>query len=115
MDNVFTLSTLYYSLFGTFLFYQQRHSANFKGASNLFHIFLSIFSILGSISGLVYIIALWYNTHWYTALAVFATAIIFSVTVGYILALVIGRFTTSMLGFIALPIFGILMFLYMQT
>ena len=111
MEKINALSILFYCLFSFFAFYQQHHASNFRESSQVFLLVLNIFAILGFIVGLAYLVYYGYKVAWWTPVIIFIIGISSKFFLFKIERFVSG-FILSMLGFIALPIFGYLMFKY---
>lgn len=109
MEKFEWLNLLYYCLFGTFVFYQQLHAKNFRGASKGFEVALTISSFLGWIVGFIYLIYYGYLVIWWAPIVIFVIGILFNIISGFI-ERIIGQLTISLLGFVAWPLFAYLMF-----
>ena len=114
MENFEWLNLLYYCLFGTFVYYQQIHVKNFRGASKVFEMVLTISAFLGMIVGLGYLIYYGYLVVWWAPFLILVIGILFQFVAGFIERL-LGQFTMSLLGFVAWPLFAYLMFQTIPT
>ena len=105
------VSVLFYCLFGTFVYYQQLHVRNFRGASQIFRLILSIFAFAGIITGLVYLIYYGWTVIWWAPIVIFIIGILFT-SVSVFIERLVGKFTLSLLGFFCWPICAFFMFYY---
>lgn len=94
---------LLYSFFKTFLFYQQLHFKNFRGASKLFEIILGLSVAIGTINGLIFLVYYGIKVVWWAPIILFVIGMLFQIIVNFIEVLV-GRFTLSLVGFIGWPV-----------
>src|SRR5262245_40404232 len=60
-----------YTLFSTFVFYQQWHLKNFKGASQLFEVALALSCFAAFICGAVFLIYYGWTIGWYLPILLF--------------------------------------------
>ena len=65
-----------YTLFSFFLFYQQLHIKNFRGASQGFLGLLNVFALVAMIGGLAFLIYYGYQVSWLGALGLFGIALV---------------------------------------
>jgi hypothetical protein len=98
-----------YCLFGIFVFYQQLHAKNFRGASQAFGLALSVSAMLGTITGLIYIGYYGWNVSWWVAAVVFVIGILAGIA-GLAIERLTGPFALSMLGFVGWPVSAYFMF-----
>jgi len=110
MDTIFSTSAICFYLFAIFIFTQQRHLRNFKGASQTFHTLLTFFCFLGCLAGLVYLIFYGVRTMWWSPFVILAISAIGGGIVQGLISKIIPEFILSILGFIAIPVLGFLMF-----
>lgn len=110
MDNLNTDALIYYLLFSVFVFYQQVHIRNFRGASQGFQTLLTFSALAGTITGLVFLGYYAVQVSIVGALIIFGAGLLSGV-VGPILERIVGRYALSLIGFIAWPIFAYLMFM----
>lgn len=99
-----------YCLFTVFVFYQQLHAKNFQGASETFGLVLSLFAFAGTLTGLAYLIYYGWSVVWWAPFPIFAIGLLASIP-GLFLERLVGKFTLSMLGFVAWPVCAYFMFL----
>jgi hypothetical protein len=79
MENISWLSVLFYCLFGTFIYYQQLHVKDFRGASQIFGFMLSLSAFAGMITGLVYLIYYGWTVVWWAPMVIFIIGVLFTV------------------------------------
>ncbi|MDT0293963.1 hypothetical protein ACFQ3R_11280 [Mesonia ostreae] len=114
MENFDILNIIYYTLFSIFIYYQQLHSKEFRGESQLFHLILNIFAFSGMIIGFAYLIFYGYKTVWWAPFIILIIGILttfFSVFIERIT----GKITLSLIGFVLWPVFAYLMFTTIPT
>lgn len=107
---------LSFTLFGTFLFYQQKHASTFRGASQTFLALLSIWALAGFIFELGFLLYFGYRDSIWSAIKLFGLSMLLWIPLMMIEVAVSGRaplFTVllSFVGFIAMPVCGYLMVL----
>ena len=111
MEQLNIYSILFYCLFSFFAFYQQKHADSFRGNSQTFYLALSIFAILSLITGIIYLIYYGYKIAWWAPFIIFIIGILSKIIL-FKIEKITGGLIISLLGFIALPVFGYLMFKY---
>jgi len=104
-------SALFYCFFGAFVYYQQLHARDFRGASQTFGLILSISAFTGIITGLFYLVYYGWAVVWWAPIVIFIIGILFRFMCVFIEKLV-GKFTLSFLGFFGWPICAFFMFRY---
>jgi len=92
-----------------FLYYQQLHLRDFHGSSKVFEFVLSVFVFLGMITGLVFLVIYAVKVIWWAPFVLLGISILFTI-IGVLIENLVGKFSLSFIGFIALPIFAFLMF-----
>jgi hypothetical protein len=92
-----------------FLFFQQLHFKNFRGASKLFEVLLMISVGLGMITGIAYIGFYAWNASFFSAIIIFVIGLV-SAFLYKVFESIVGSFGLSMLGFIGWPIAAFYMF-----
>jgi hypothetical protein len=100
-----------YCLFSIFVFYQQLHAKNFRGASEAFGLILSISAFLGMLTGFAYLGYYGWSVVWWGPIVIFILGIL-SLIVGFALERALGALTLSLAGFIVWPISAYFMFQY---
>ncbi len=101
-----------YAVFSFFLFYQQLHLKNFRGASKAFGAALGIFVSVGTVYGLGFLIYWGYKISWFQAGILFAISLAIMLIwfpIEAKLGLRNSYFTFSLMGFAALPVSGYFM------
>lgn len=99
----------FYCLFGIFVFYQQLHAKNFRGANQTFALILSLSAFLGMLVGFAYLIYYGWAVAWWAPLIIFGIGLIASV-LGFIIERIVGAFALSLVGFVGWPICAYFMF-----
>lgn len=72
MSSILVVS---YTLFSFFVFYQQLHVKNYRGASQGFGSFLTLFSFVAMLAGFAFLIYYSYQVSWLGALALFGISL----------------------------------------
>lgn len=104
-------SIAFYCVFGIFVFYQQLHVKNFRGASQSFALALSISAFAGMLTGLIYLVYYGWSVVWWAPVVVFAIGLLASV-LGFLVERVVGSLALSLGGFIGWPASAYFMFHY---
>jgi hypothetical protein len=70
--------TLYgsFALYSVFVFYQQLHSKTFRGANEFFGLFLALFALAATLSGLAFLLYYGYTVSWFGAFVLFAAGMV---------------------------------------
>ena len=103
-----------YCLFGIFIFYQQLHVKNFRGASQAFALALNISAFLGMLTGMAYLIYYGWSVVWWTPVVIFFIGIIISMF-GLLIERVVGSLAISLSAFIGWPVCAFFMFHYVPV
>ena len=114
MESVFSQSALFYFVFSIFIFYQQLHLKNFRGASKGFEVALGLSVFTGMITGIVYLVYYGWTVIWWAPICIIIISLI-STMIGAFIEKIIGAFALSMVGFIAWPILAYFMFKYIPN
>ncbi|TCP03282.1 hypothetical protein [Caldimonas thermodepolymerans] len=114
MESLSWASIGFYCLFSIFVFYQQLHAKNFRGASQAFGLILSLSAFLGMLTGLSYLIYYGWSVVWWAPIVILVIGIA-SALIGFVIERVLGAFTLSMAGFIGWPVCAYLMFKYVPS
>jgi hypothetical protein len=93
-----------------FVYYQQLHLKNFRGASKSAEVLLSVFVSLGMLTGLIFLVYYGIQTIWWAPFLMLVAGILFTF-IGVFIEKLIGIVTLSYLGFLALPVLAYLMFM----
>lgn len=107
-------SIIFYCLFGNFVYYQQLHVRDFKGASQTFLLVLNISTFTGMLSGFAFLIYYGWTVVWWAPIVIFILGI-FATIAGVLLEKVVGAFSLSMAGFIGWPVCAAFMFYYVPN
>lgn len=104
----------FYCLFGIFVFYQQLHAKNFRGASQSFALALNISALLGMATGLAYLVYYGWSVVWWAPVVIFIVGILVSM-LGFIIERAVGAATLSLSAFVGWPVSAYLMFRYVPS
>ena len=107
-------SIAFYCLFGIFVFYQQLHVKNFRGASQSFALALNISTVAGMLTGLAYLVYYGWSVVWWAPIVIFVIGLVASV-LGVLLERIVGSFALSLGGFIGWPVSAYFMFSYVPS
>lgn len=100
-----------YCLFGIFVFYQQLHVKNFRGASQSFALALNISAFAGMLTGLAYLVYYGWVVAWWAPIVILIIGLIASL-VGLLFERVVGSLVLSVAGFVGWPVSAYVMFHY---
>lgn len=114
MDAISWPSLLSYCAFSAFIFYQQRHVHQFKGASQGTLLALNLSVLIGRFTGLVYLVYYAWAVAWWAPIVIFAAGIL-STGVGVAIEKLVGELSISLFGFAGWPICAYLMFVTMPS
>jgi hypothetical protein len=109
MSNVNFDILIYYVICSIFVFYQQLHVKNFRGSSQGFQSLLSIFSSVGMITLVVFIVYYAIQVSIVGAGIIFVAGLLAGF-IGPIFERFLGAHTLSFIGFIGWPLCAYLMF-----
>lgn len=101
-----------YTLFSFFLFYQQLHVKNFRGASEGFYFLLNAFAFISMLGGLAFLLYYGYKISWLDTLALFGISFVVKAVWFSIEAKLELRNLApfiSLIGFIGIPVCGYFM------
>ena len=107
-------SIAFYCLFGIFVFYQQLHVKNFRGASQYFALALNISAFAGMLTGLTYLVYYGWSVVWWAPVIVLIIGLVASMF-GFLLERLFGSLAISLVGFIGWPVSAYFMFSYVPT
>ena len=111
MSTLSAPSILFYCLFSIFVFYQQLHIKNFKGASQSFALFLSISAFAGMLTGIAYLVYYGWTVTWWAPVVILITGLV-AAMLGPVLERLVGAFALSLAGFVGWPVSAYFMFHY---
>lgn len=100
-----------YCAFGVFLFYQQLHAKEFRGANQSFALVLNLSSLAAMLVGLVYLGYYGWTVVWWAPIAIFGIGLLASFA-GFLVERLVGRTMLSLAGFVGWPVSAYLMFHY---
>lgn len=112
MKDVSTASIVAYCVFSLFVFYQQLHVKNFRGASQVFESILSLSALAGMATGLIYFALCWKKFGFWVAVLIFVIGLV-ATPVGFVVERLAGPLLLSLLGFVGWPLSAWLMFKWM--
>jgi len=107
-------SILFYCVFGIFVFYQQLHVKNFRGASQSFELALNISAFAGMLTGLVYLLYYGWSVVWWAPIVIITIGLATSI-LGFLLERVAGSLALGVAGFIGWPVCAYFMFSYIPA
>jgi hypothetical protein len=107
MTTIFSVPAIYFYAMTLFVFSQWRHM---KYSSEKAHILLMNMVGLGMLAGIVFLILYAIKTIWWSPFALYGILMLLCGIVQWLICLVIPEWVLSLLGFIAIPVFGFLMF-----
>ena len=108
-------SIAFYSAFSIFVFYQQLHRKNFKGASQSFALVLSISAFASMLTGLAYLLYYGWSVVWWAPILIFVIGSLASSILGFVVERIVGPFVISLSGFIGWPVCAYFMFSYVPA
>ncbi len=82
METLSLPSIAFYCLFSVFIFYQQLHVKNFRGASEGFRFLLTISSFLGLLTGFAYLGYYGWSVVWWAPFIIFILGILAAILGG---------------------------------
>lgn len=91
-------------ILSTFIFYQQLHLKNFRGASKGFEALLGTSVLLGMVFSIGFLVYFGWSISWVGALAIFGVSIIGAGFIGAIAEKLFGGLPLSLLAFVAWPV-----------
>lgn len=107
-----------YTILSTFVFYQTRHVARFRGASEAARALLSLSSAIGGLTSLSLLVYAGFAVAWWAPFALFALALVLQALLVFPLELIIlgqnGQLLISLLGFIGWPLSAFWMYLTLR-
>ena len=103
-----------YCVFGIFVFYQQLHVKNFRGASQSLVLALNISAFAGMLTGLAYLVYYGWSVVWWAPIVIFVIGLVASL-LGFLIERVVGSLALSVGGFIGWPVCAYFMFSYVPS
>jgi len=98
-----------FTIFFGFVNTHQRHINAFRGKSQAFFVFITLYFILSCILGLGFLIYYGYAVTWYLPIILFLISGIIGAILFGILDGILGPLTVSLIGFIGIPVCGYFM------
>lgn len=99
----------FFCLFGIFVFYQQLHIKHFHGSSQSFALALNISALLGTLTGLTYLIYYGWHVVWWAPIVIFVIGIL-AAMLGFLIERIVGSIVLSTSAFVGWPICAYFMF-----
>lgn len=109
MNSLSWSSIGFYCLFSIFLFYQQLHGRHFRGSSAAFGLVLSVSALIGTITGLAYLVYYGWSVVWWAPFIIFIVGVLAGIA-GLALEKLTGPFAISFAGFLGWPVSAYFMF-----
>lgn len=105
-----------FTLFGTFLFYQQKHVSTFQGGSQAFVAALSLWALVGFLFQTAFLLYFGYHVSVWSALKLFGLSVVLWLPLMFVEVTVSARVplfyvALSFAGFVAMPLCGYFMVL----
>ncbi|MBA5865192.1 MAG: hypothetical protein GDA67_00680 [Nitrospira sp. CR1.3] len=104
----------FFCLFGIFVFYQQLHVKHFHGSSQSFALALNISGLLGSLTGLTYLVYYDWHVVWWAPIVIFVIGIL-AAMLGVFVERIVGSMALSIGVFVGWPICAYFMFIYVPN
>lgn len=104
----------WYCVFGVFVYYQQLHGREFKGASQGFALALNLFGFAGMLAGFAYLGYYGWHVSWLGAIAAFILGVV-AVIPSVLVERIVGKLTLSLAGFVVWPLAAYMMFHYIPA
>ncbi len=111
MQNLSLSSIGFYCIFAIFVFYQQLHAKNFKGASQALPLAINISALLGMITGISYLLYYGWTVAWWAPIPILIVGVAAAMA-GVVIERLVGVITLSFSAFVGWPICAYLMFYY---
>jgi hypothetical protein len=109
MQTLSWTSIAFYCAFSIFVFYQQLHGKNFRGASQSFGLALNVSAIAGMMTGLAYLLYYGWTVVWWAPIVILVIGVA-ATLVGLLLEKLVGKEALSVGGFIGWPVCAYYMF-----
>lgn len=110
MDSITSYTFALYSTMAIFLFYQKLHLRNFRGSSQSFEFLLGISALLGTITGIAFIIYFGVETSWVGASVLFLGGMAVAGILGPFIERLLGGLALSLAAFVGWPICAFFLF-----
>lgn len=115
MQGLSWTSVAFYIFFGFFVFYQQLHVQNFRGASKPFFLALNISAFAGMLTGVAYLVYYGWSVVWWAPILIFVIGLLANGVLSFLLERLVGALELSLGGFIGWPVCAYFMFYYVPT
>lgn len=109
MQTLSWSSIAFYCAFSIFVFYQQLHGKDFRGASQSFGLALNTSAFAGMMTGLAYLLYYGWTVVWWAPVVILVIGLAATV-VGLVLEKLVGAAALSASGFIGWPVCAYYMF-----
>ena len=114
MQALSWLSIAFYCAFGIFVFYQQLHVKNFRGASQGFLLALNLSAFIGMLTGIAYLVYYGWSVVWWASIIIFVFGLAAS-TLGFLIERIVGSLALSLGAFVGWPVCAFFMFQYVPV
>lgn len=104
-------SIAFYCVFGVFVFYQQLHVKNFRGASQGFALALNLSALAGMLTGIAYLIYYGWSVIWWAPIVIFLIGLLATIP-AILLERIVGAGVLSLGAFVGWPLSAYFMFHY---
>jgi hypothetical protein len=101
-----------YCAFGIFVFYQQLHAKNFRGASQSLAVALNVSALLGMATGVAYLVYYGWTVVWWAPIVAFVVGLMGTI-LGALIERATGALALSLFGFVGWPLSAYFMFRYL--
>jgi hypothetical protein len=108
------ISIAFYCLFGVFVFYQQLHANNSRGAGQGFALALNVSACAGLVTGIAYLVYYGWSVAWWAPIVIFFIGLVSTIP-AFLIERVIGAATLSLIAFIGWPVSAYFMFRYIPA
>ena len=115
MEKSMLISATYFTIYSTFLFYQQSLTKNFMGSSQAFLSVLTLFAFVSYIFQIIYFVYYGWNVSWIDSILICIASIVIGGICGAFIEKLIGGIVIVFIGFIAIPYCGYMMFKTIPT
>lgn len=114
MQTLSWTSIAFYCAFSIFVFYQQLHGKNFRGASQSFGLALNASAFAGMMTGLAYLLYYGWTVVWWAPVVILLIGLAATI-VGLVVEKIVGLVALSVGGFIGWPVCAYYMFSHIPT
>lgn len=104
----------FYCLFSVFVYYQQMHGRDYRGASAAFGTVLNLYGFAGMLIGFAYLIYYGWTVAWWVPILAFVIGVL-AILPASILERLVGKLALSLAGFVVWPFAAYMMFHYVPN